>query len=151
MVLECANENNIYELVAISKRAFETDVCVGGEENDFPPDYDGVSWHMTMLKEGHLFQAMEHDKLLGGAILFLNDQKDSLYVGRIFIDSPYHRMGYGQKLMNCIEQQYPSVREIVLDTPCWNIRTNQFYKKMGYTEEKRENGFVFYKKIVNDN
>ena len=33
-----------------------------------------------------------------------------------------------------------------LDIPIWNIRTNQFYKKMGYTEIKRDEEFVFYRK-----
>lgn len=33
-----------------------------------------------------------------------------------------------------------------LDTPCWNERTNAFYKRLGYRTIKVEDGFVFYQK-----
>ena len=99
-----------------------------------------------MAEEGHLFQAMIDEKLVGAAILFLNTSNKSLYIGRIFIDSIYHRKGYGILLMNCIENEFPCVSEINLDTPCWNVRTNSFYEKLGYKIVKIEDGFVFYQK-----
>ena len=99
-----------------------------------------------MLNEGHLFQAVVDDKLVGGAILFLSENEESLYIGRIFIDSLYHKKGYGISLMRLIEKLYSNVKEINLDTPIWNVRTNSFYKKLGYIELKQEDGFSFYQK-----
>ena len=49
-------------------------------------------------------------------------------------------------MMQKIEALYPSVKEFTLDTPIWNIRTNSFYKKLGYTEVKRDNEFVYFSK-----
>ena len=69
-----------------------------------------------------------------------------VYVSRIFIDSVYHRKGYGIRLMDCIEENFPYAAEFNLDTPCWNERTNAFYKRLGYRTIKVEDGFVFYQK-----
>ena len=48
--------------------------------------------------------------------------------------------------MQEIEKLFPDVRELMLDTPVWNVRTNAFYLKLGYQEVKRNQEFVFYVK-----
>ena len=148
MKLVKAERTQLERIVAISKGAFETDVAVGGAVGDYPPAYDSVVWHEQMLDEGHLFQAMENDAVIGGAILFLSENKESLYVGRIFIDSFHHKKGYGIALMGLVEKIDPNVKEVNLDTPIWNVRTNSFYKKLGYLERKQEDGFSFYQKSL---
>ena len=146
MKLKKAEKKHLEKIVAMSKRAFETDIEVGGTIGDYPPEYDSITWHEQMLDEGHLFQAVVDDELIGGAILFLSENKESLYIGRIFVDSLHHKKGYGISLMKLVENLYPDVKEINLDTPIWNIRTNSFYKKLGYSELKQEDGFLFYQK-----
>ena len=146
MKIEKAEKTQLEKIVAISKSAFETDVKVGGSVGDYPPEYDSVIWHEQMINKGHLFQAVVDDKVIGGAILFLSENNESLYVGRIFIDSLHHKKGYGISLMRLVEKIYSGVKKINLDTPTWNIRTNSFYKKLGYIEIKQEDGFVFYQK-----
>lgn len=136
-----AELNQIKNIVDMSVRAFGTDTEVGGKEGDYPPEYDSQEWHREMAVEGHLFQAVADGKSVG-----LNEKDKSLYIGRIFIDSIYHRKGYGILLMKCIEDYFPSVRKFCLDTPEWNIRTNAFYQKSGYKKVKAENGFIFYQK-----
>lgn len=148
MILLPAEKNQIESIVEMSKRAFISDVLVGGSKQDGPPDYDSVEWHEKMAEEGHLFGATVDDVLVGATILFLDEARKCLYIGRIFIDDKYHRKGYGVELMNCVENIFPQVKEIFLDTPVWNVRTNSFYKKLGYAETKREDGFVYYKKSI---
>ena len=48
--------------------------------------------------------------------------------------------------MECIEKIFPCATEFNPDTPCWNERTNAFYKRLGYRIIKVEDGFVFYQK-----
>lgn len=141
-----AEQNQIEKIVGMSIRAFETDIHVGGKKGDYPPEFDSVEWHRKMAENGNLFQAMVDEKLVGAAVLFPDASNRSMYIGRIFIDSIYHRKGYGILLMECIENEFPYVREINLDTPSWNVRTNAFYEKLGYQKVKSEDGFVFYKK-----
>jgi len=146
MHIVIAEENQIKTIVEMSVRAFETDVNVGGAKGDCPPEYGSVEWHKQMAREGHLYQAMIGNDIVGAAIVFPDETENSVYIGRIFIDSIYHRKGYGIQLMECIEKNYPSATEFNLDTPRWNVRTNAFYEKLGYQIIKEEDGFVFYRK-----
>ena len=146
MYIVKADADQIEKIVDMSVRAFETDVNVGGAEGDCPPGFDSVEWHEQMAREGHLYQAMMGKDLVGAAIIFQDEINNSVYIGRIFIDSIYHRKGYGIRLMECIEKEFPCAAEFDLDTPCWNERTNAFYKRLGYRIVKEEDGFVFYRK-----
>ena len=146
MKLEHAERKHMETIVAISKRAFDTDIEVGGAIGDCPPEYDSVIWHQQMQHEGHLLQAVMDEEVVGGAILFLDQNGETLYVGRIFIDPRHHRKGYGLTLMKMVETYYPGVKRIKLDTPLWNVRTNAFYTKLGYREEKRDEEFAYYQK-----
>ena len=144
MYIVKAEAEQIEKIVNMSIRAFETDVNVGGAKGDCPPGFDSAEWHQQMAREGHLYQAMIGKELVGAAIVFPDETKKSVYIGRIFIDSIYHRKGYGIRLMECIEKHFPWAKEFHLDTPCWNERTNAFYKRLGYRIIKVEDGFVFY-------
>lgn len=150
MYIVKAKANQVERIVEMSVRAFETDVNVGGVEGDCPPGFDSVEWHKQMAREGHLYQAMIDNDLVGAAIVFPDETNNSVYVGRIFIDSVCHRKGYGILLMECIEDYFPEAAEFNLDTPSWNERTNAFYKRLGYRIVKVEDGFVFYQKRRSD-
>ena len=146
MKLENAELKQIERIVAISKAAFDSDIQIGAPGAGGPPDYDSVPWHIQMLNEGHLLQAVMDEEIVGGALLFVDKDSETLYVGRIFIDPVHHRKGYGLSLMKMVETHYPGARRIKLDTPIWNVRTNAFYTKLGYREVKRDEEFAYYQK-----
>lgn len=128
-------------LVDISIRSFNSDIEVGAKEKSGPPDYDSYEFHKQMYDESRLYSFYIEDDLIGGALLWAN--KEEIYIGRIFIDPIYFKKGYGIKLMKEIERLYPKAT-CKLDTPIWNIRTNSFYKKLGYIEVSRNNFDVSY-------
>ena len=146
MKLENAELKQVERIVAISKAAFDSDLDIGATEAGGPPGYDSIPWHIQMLNEGHLLQAVMDGEIVGGAILFVDKDGETLYIGRIFIDPVHHRKGYGLSLMKMVETFYPGIRKIKLDTPLWNVRTNGFYRKLGYREVKRDEGFAYYQK-----
>ena len=147
MKLDKARPEQIGALAAISKAAFDSDVDVGADYPDGPPEYDSEPWHIEMMNRGNLYAATEEGEVIGGALLFRDaSAPDFLYVGRIFIDPRLFGRGYGMRLMELIENMNPDVTEFCLDTPLWNIRTNRFYRKLGYTETKRDEKMVFYRK-----
>ena len=123
-----ADTSDALTLNEISKCAFDSDVFVGGASAGGPLGYMSVSFHTEMANQGHLYKLTEEGLIVGGAILFL--QGDVL---NIF-------------MMQEIESMFIGVKEITLDTPDWNIRTNTFYAKLGYTEIKRDRGLVYYSK-----
>ena len=98
-----------------------------------------------MARSGHLFKLVDgRGVILGGALLFPDG--DKLNVGRIFVSPEHFRKGYGLFMMREIESMFPDVQAFTLDTPVWNMRTNAFYTKLGYTELRRDGDFVYYVK-----
>jgi RimJ/RimL family protein N-acetyltransferase len=149
MKLEVAERNNIEKIVALSKAAFDSDIEVGASEPGGPPAYDSLAWHIQMQQEGHLLQAVLDGEIVGGALLFVDHDGETLYIGRIFIDPIHYRKGYGLALMQLAETYYPGIKRIKLDTPLWNVRTNAFYTKLGYCEVERDQDFAYYQKELN--
>lgn len=147
MQLVKSKQEHIIELVRISKEAFDSDIHVGAAETDGPPAYDSISWHSDMMEEGHLFTALVEGNIVGGAIIFLDDAGTLMNIGRIFVNPQDFRKGYGKAIMAQLENDYPQVTIWELETPIWNIRTNHFYKKIGFKEVKKDNEFVRYQKI----
>lgn len=147
MVFREAMEEDITMLTEISKAAFNTDVSVGGKENDGPPGYDSYQWHKEMMSKNHLFTYVNDSDIVGGAVLFKDES--NLYVGRIFISPKFFKQGFGQLLMQYVENYFSDVKKINLETPIWNVRTNKFYYKCGYTETGRDEESVYYEKILN--
>ena len=139
-----ASTSDALTLNGISKRAFDSDVQVGAPSAGGPPGYMSVSYHTKMARSNHLFKLVDNGLIIGGAILFLDDEK--LNIGRVFISPENHRKGYGIFMMHEIESLYPMVKEFTLDTPIWNIRTKSFYTKLGYTEVRRDTEFIYYSK-----
>lgn len=133
---------------SISKRSFDSDVEVGAPCKCGPSGYMSVPFHTKMARSNHLYKLLDDGLIIGAAILFADG--DRLTIGRIFISPEHHRKGYGVYMMQEIEKMFPDAKEIYLDTPVWNIRTNCFYQKMGYTEYKRDREIVYYKKEVVD-
>ena len=103
-----------------------------------------VPFHMKMARTGHLYKLTENGLIIGGALLFHDGAE--LNVGRIFINPEHFRKGYGIRMMEAIEDMFTNVKVFTLDTPVWNIRTNAFYTKLGYTEVRRDGDFIYYAK-----
>ena len=140
-----ANTADAVTLVGISKHAFDSDVEVGAPGTGGPPGYSSLPFHTKMARMNCLYKLVDENGLtLGGAILFIKD--DEMNIGRIFIAPEHFRKGYGIFMMQQIEASFPDIKKFSLDTPIWNIRTNAFYKKLGYAEVKRNGDFVYYEK-----
>ena len=139
-----ASTSDALTLNGISRRAFDSDVLVGASSIGGPPGYKSLPFHTKMAKSNHLFKLVDDGLIIGGAVLYSDNEK--LNISRIFISPENHRKGYGVFMMQEIEALYPMVKEFTLDTPIWNIRTKSFYKKLGYNEVRHDKEFVYYSK-----
>ena len=142
MELVLAKSQDALVLTSMSKRAFDSDIEVGGLQIGGPPGYQSNKYHAKMASQKHLYTFYNNGLIVGGAILFKDGT--NLYIGRIFIAPEHFREGLGIKLMEMIENLYSDVVTFTLDTPLWNIRTNNFYQKLGYEIEKKDKEFVYY-------
>lgn len=142
MELVLAKPQDALVLTAISKRAFDSDVEVGAAQAGGPPGYQSHKFYVKMAAQRHLYTFYRDRLIVGGALLFKDGT--NLHIGRIFIDSEHFREGLGIRLMEMIENLYSDVGSFTLDTPLWNIRTNNFYQKLGYKIEKKDKEFAYY-------
>ncbi len=141
-----AGTSDALVLTGISRQAFNSDAEAGAASAGGPPGYQSVPFHVRMARMNHLFKLVDgNGVIIGGSILFRRG--DTLNIGRVFVDPQHFRKGYGLLMMREIENLFPDVRAFTLDTPVWNTRTNAFYTKLGYSEEKREADMVYYSKI----
>lgn len=148
MQLTKAGTSDVVVLNSISKRAFESDIIVGAPSKGGPPGYMSVSFHIKMAKANHLYKLLVDGLIVGGAILFVDGLQ--LNVGRIFVDPEYFKKGYGIFIMQQIERIFSDAKELYLDTPVWNTRTNAFYQKLGYIVYKKEDELIYYSKKINN-
>ena len=88
-----AKTSDALTLTGISKSSFDSDALIGGPLSGRPPGYMSVPFHMKLARQGHLYKLTEEGLIVGGAILFLNN--DVLNVGRIFVAPEHFRKGYG--------------------------------------------------------
>lgn len=146
MELVLAKSQDALVLTSISKRAFETDVAVGGTQAGGPPGYQSHKYYAKMAAQKHLYTFYKDRLIVGGALLFKDET--NLHIGRIFIDPEHFREGLGIRLMEMIENLFSDAGSFTLDTPLWNIRTNNFYQKLGYEIVKKDKEFAYYVKKV---
>ena len=142
-----AGTSDAVVLNCISRQAFDSDIDVGAPTKCGPPGYMSLPFHMKMARMNHLYKLTDNGLIVGGALLF--PDQDMLNVGRIFVSPEHFRKGYGIFMMQEIEAMFPDVKGFTLDTPVWNIRTNRFYTKLGYSEVRRDRECIYYLKSVN--
>ena len=68
-------------ITGISRRAFHSDVEVDAKEKVGPPGYMSVPYYTKMAKSNHLFKLIDNGLIIGGAVLFWDNEK--LNIGRI--------------------------------------------------------------------
>ncbi len=122
-------------LADISKRAFETDVDVGSSVKGGPMGYDSVAEHRRHAESNWLdYMKVLHDEKIVGGMRVFQMSKGHYEIMGVFIDPDYHRKGIGKKSFEIILNMYPDAKQWTLDTPEWNIRTKNFYEKLGFVQ-----------------
>jgi ribosomal protein S18 acetylase RimI-like enzyme len=134
-------------LAEISKRSFHSDVICGGVGEGGPPGYDSTQWQSMIMKKSDYYKVMMEGTIIGGIIIF-HKEAGHYYLGRIFLDPEFHRKGIGTKVMQLIINQYPFAKKWTLETPPWNTRTREFYKKQGFVVVGENNEDLFFEKVM---
>ncbi len=143
--LALAEPSDAEILAQISKRAFDSDVAVGAPGIGGPPGYDSPAWQVEMMGSASYFKFLVADEIVGGAIVFPG-QRGRIYLGRVFLDPRLHGQGVGLAAMGLLFDHFPEARKWVLETPSWNIRTRNFYLKVGFQLIKETDEDLFFEK-----
>jgi ribosomal protein S18 acetylase RimI-like enzyme len=90
----------------------------------------------------HIFLKMVEDSKIIGSVRACRNG-NIIYVSRLIIDPDYQNLGFGQKLMNCIEEYYPDAAGFELMTGHRSYKNIYLYRKLGYE--------IYDEETVNDN
>ena len=151
LIIESAESSDIEILTKITTSAYNSLSRKYLNKELGPPGYNLPRAHMDWLIRGDYRKIVYESKIIGG--LILEDFRDMLFLGMIFIDVPYQQKGIGTYVMKYIEDSAKS-DIIELNTPEWAIHNQKFFEKLGY--EKVDSTFdsvlgfylYFYQKLV---
>lgn len=120
-------ESDIPELAEIMERAFDEDARIHLDENEEGPQgydlYFLKRWALS--NDATSYKIMYQDKMVGGALLWLEQKKHSNFLGNLFIDVNYQNKGIGTKVWSMIEDMYP-------DTIRWSAEASGYAKRNHY-------------------
>jgi GNAT superfamily N-acetyltransferase len=142
-------------LTETCKRAYDSDSEVGAPGPGGPPGYNSLEWNLSRIKNQYLqyYVILKGNDIVGGFIV--GDRGSGYQVcERIWVDPDYMRKGIGARTFELIWERYPFADLWALGTPEWNVRTNQFYQKIGFvqigtTHEYSWSG-IYYEKRESD-
>ena len=122
-------------LTETCKRSFDSDSEFGAPGPGGPPGYDSIEWNTKAIQN----KWVQYRKILFGSDVvggFIVGNRGSGYqvCERIWVDPEYMRKGIGTKAFELVWEKYPSADLWVLGTPEWNVRTNPFYKNLGFVQ-----------------
>lgn len=133
-------------LTSISIKSFHSDIFFGASKLKGPPGYDSIVFHEEMLKESsHFYKIMYVERIIGG-FWFNENENNTAYIYRIFIDPDYHGKGIGEKAFVFLFNNFQNIKQWSLKTPIWNTRTPNFYQKLGFEITERTEKFFFFNK-----
>jgi GNAT superfamily N-acetyltransferase len=143
--VEAATIADCRALASTSKKSFDHDVRHGAPGPGGPPGYDSVAWHRRALGWGRVFRLVRDARIVGGAIVIVH-RGGHMELARIWLEPTFQGRRLGAAVVGIIEARFADARRWTLETPCWNLRNQAFYAKLGYREIRRTESQVCYEK-----
>lgn len=126
-------KTNMHEapiLLKIQQEAFEEDLKKY-EDHDTNPANEPIERLVSKVGRFLYYTIWYGEEIIGG--IDIRDLKDNRYrLNRIFLAKAHQNKGLGSRIMQLIENEFPSAIEWHLDTPHLNTRNRHFYEKFGY-------------------
>jgi RimJ/RimL family protein N-acetyltransferase len=135
IAIEKATLEDAVRLTETQIRTFQDDNKLKrpGCSMEGPPGYDSVDWNAEWIEKTPYFKILFDGQIVGGIIVF--ELKEKHYeLGRIWVDPDFQNRGIGLQAVRQMFDAFPEARKWILGTPCWAIRNQHFYEKMGFVK-----------------
>lgn len=118
------------EILSVQREAFKDDL---EKYKDFRtnPANEPINRLIFKIEKNTHYTIFLENKIIGGAEIRVENEV-GCYINRIFLLPEYQNRGFGTRIMNFFENEYPKVRKWTLCTPFKNTRNAHFYEKLGY-------------------
>ncbi len=154
--LQKAEVEDVEILTETCRRAFDSDSEFGAPGPGGPPGYDSIEWNTKIIQNKWLQyrKILFGSKIVGG---FIAGNRGPGYqvCERIWVDPDYMRKSIATNAFERVWEKYPSADLWVAGTPEWNVRTNPFYKRLGFvqigtTHDNPTWNGIYYEKRLTD-
>ena len=157
-LFEKLQEKDIDELTKVMTRAFDEDLRIHlGEEKGGPEGYDNGNFlrKWGLHPNATSYKISRQGEVIAGLILWINPKTRVNFLGTIFVDPKFQNQGYGRKIWEFVEQEYPDTVKWGTETPAFSRRNHNFYvNKLGFhvikienPKDIREGSFIMEKKF----
>lgn len=140
------------KLTEIMKKTFDEEARRWPSNQDIsdyniqPPGYTSVEMTKYMIEELSYYKIIYNKDIVGGIIVTITG-KSFGRIDRIFVDPDYQGRKVGSRVIELIEEVYPTVRTWDLETSSRQVNNHHFYEKMGYrTAYKTEDEYGYIKR-----
>ena len=135
MKIELAKMEDAPDILALQKLAYRSEAEI---YNDFsiPPLTQTLEELLGEFETHTVFKALLDTDLVGSVRTRVKG--NTCYVGRLIVHPRVQNQGVGSLLMAYIEEYHPGVERFELFTGHRSVRNLYLYRKLGYSEFKRE-------------
>lgn len=88
------------------------------------------------MKNGQQFYLVDYNGLNAGFIAISNQEKDSYFLHKFYLDKSLHGSGIGTKVFELLLAEIPNAKTIQLQVNRQNHKPINFYFKVGFIIEK---------------
>lgn len=125
-------------ILEIQREAFKEELELYQDFKTNPATESILKLLYKINKNLHYSIFLEH-RMIGAAELRL-DSETECYINRIFLVPEFQNQGWGTKIIEYFEEQFPHVTKWTLCTPHKSYRNHHFYEKLGYKKVGEHQG-----------
>lgn len=119
--IKFSNDNSLYDVIGTNLHSYNRSKCQWIKDHT-----DAI----PTAKKYYNFGVYENDKLIGGAIGFI--EYGWYFLEELYIDEHYRGNSIGTKIINEIEKCAKENNAIGVRMETWDFQAKGFYEKMGY-------------------
>lgn len=135
MIIEPAQLDDAREILALQRLAYRSEAEL---HNDFsiPPLTQTLQETITEFEQQLVLKAVIDSRIIGSVRACV--KQGTCYIGKLIVHPDHQNQSIGTRLMHEIEGRFKNTQRFELFTGRKSARNLYLYRKLGYTEFKRQ-------------
>lgn len=150
--LEIVSNEDAEKIRDIMTEIFENETLRWFKDGNKPyiPGYNSVDMQYYHTWDNKYYKII-HNKNIIGVTLISYTGREHARIDRLYVLPEYQGMGIGAKILELIENLFPTVKVWSLDTIQQSPRNHHFYEKNGYKLVGEDDDERYYCKVLDEN
>ena len=135
MNIELAQKNDLSEILALQKLAYQSEATIYNDWN-IPPLTQTLAQLQSEFETKTILKATDGLKIIGSIRDFIQERTG--FIERLITHPDHQHQGIGTALLEALEARMTNATRFRLFTGHLSVQNISFYRKRGYLEFKRE-------------